>query len=63
MISAVNALFNHPGLRSFLVRLRTPIAIAAAAVVIAWADPRWIWPALAVSKSSCSTTNPTNCRP
>ena len=49
MISAVNALFNHPGLRSLLVRLRTPIAIAAAAVVIAWADPRWLWPALAVS--------------
>ena len=49
MISGVNALFNHPGLRSVLVKLRAPIAVAAAAVLIAWADPRWLWPALAVS--------------
>jgi protein-S-isoprenylcysteine O-methyltransferase Ste14 len=49
MMSAVNALFNHPGLRSFLVRMRVPIAIAIATAVIVWADPRWLWPALAVS--------------
>ena len=48
MMSAVNALFNHPGLRSFLVRMRVPLAIAIAAAVIAYADPRWLWPALAV---------------
>jgi protein-S-isoprenylcysteine O-methyltransferase Ste14 len=49
MMSAVNTLFNHPGLRSFLVRMRVPLAIAIAAVVIAYADLRWLWPALAVS--------------
>jgi protein-S-isoprenylcysteine O-methyltransferase Ste14 len=49
VIAGVNALFNHPGLRSFLVRLRAPIALAAAAAVIAFADPRWLWAGLAVS--------------
>jgi steroid 5-alpha reductase family enzyme len=49
VIENVNALFNHPGLRSFLVKLRAPIAIAVAALVIAYADRRWLWPGFAVS--------------
>ena len=49
MMASVNALFNHPGLRSFLVKLRAPIAIGVAAAVIACADPRWLWAGLAVS--------------
>jgi len=49
VIAGINALFNHPGLRSVLVKLRVPIVVAAAAVVVAYADSRWLWPALAVS--------------
>lgn len=49
MISSVNALFNHPGLRAFLVRLRLPIAIVTALLVIHYADPRWLWPGFAIS--------------
>ena len=49
MISTVNALFNHPGVRSLLVRLRLPIALVTAALVIYYADPRWLWPGFVVS--------------
>ncbi len=49
MISAVHSLFNHPGLRAFLVRLRIPIAIVAAGIVVYHADTAWLWPAFAIS--------------
>ena len=49
MLSGIHALFNHPGLRSFLVKMRVPLVLVAAAAVIWAMDPRWLWPALAVS--------------
>jgi protein-S-isoprenylcysteine O-methyltransferase Ste14 len=49
LISAVNALFNHAGLRAFLVRLRIPLFVAVAVLVIRHADVRWLWPGFAVS--------------
>jgi protein-S-isoprenylcysteine O-methyltransferase Ste14 len=49
MISSINALFNHPGLRAVLVKLRIPLFVAAAALLIAYADRRWLWPGFAVS--------------
>jgi protein-S-isoprenylcysteine O-methyltransferase Ste14 len=49
VISSVNELFNHPGLRAFLVRLRLPIAIVTALFILYWADPRFLWPGLLVS--------------
>jgi len=49
VISSVNALFNHPGLRAFLVRLRLPIGIAVAALLVYFADPRWLWPGFLIS--------------
>jgi len=49
MISSINALFNHPGLRAVLVKLRIPLFATAAALLIAYADRRWLWPGFAVS--------------
>jgi protein-S-isoprenylcysteine O-methyltransferase Ste14 len=49
MIESVHALFNHPGLRTVLVRSRVPIFILAAAAAIAWMDPRYMAAGFAVS--------------
>jgi len=49
LISAINDLFNHPGLRAFLVKTRGPIAVLLAATFIYFADRRWLWPGFAVS--------------
>ena len=40
MLQSVHALFNHAGLRTFLVRLRVPIFIAIAILAIGWMQPR-----------------------
>jgi len=49
VISSVHSLFNHPGLRALLVRLRVPIMVVAAALIVYHANPAWLWPAFAVS--------------
>jgi protein-S-isoprenylcysteine O-methyltransferase Ste14 len=49
MTTGVHGLFNHPGLRRTLVRLRVPLFIALALALICYAKREWFAPALAVS--------------
>lgn len=49
MIATIHNLFNHPGLRAALLRARAPLGLAVAAVVVWFAQPRWLWAGCAVS--------------
>ena len=51
LISSLNALFNHAGLRRFIVRTRLPLGAAAllAALWFVPADSPWFWRGMAVS--------------
>jgi protein-S-isoprenylcysteine O-methyltransferase Ste14 len=49
MLESVHALFNHAGLRNFLVRLRVPIFVALAIAAIAWMQPRLMPSGFAIS--------------
>jgi len=42
MLTAIRSAFNHPGLRSVLVRLRVPLAIIAIAVAIPFLKRDWL---------------------
>ncbi len=48
-LSEVHRIFNHPGVRGFLLKIRVPLALTAAGLLIAYADPGWFLPALGVS--------------
>ena len=48
-MSNINDLFNHPGIRSFLLRLRVPLSLAAGVVLATFMKPEWFWTGLAVS--------------
>ncbi|MEW6720428.1 MAG: isoprenylcysteine carboxylmethyltransferase family protein [Thermodesulfobacteriota bacterium] len=45
----IHRLFNHPGVRGFLRKIRVPLAVAAAVLLLYKADPAWFVPALCVS--------------
>ena len=49
MTSRLHGLFDHPGLRRALVRVRVPLFIALGVALIWFAKRDWFWPALAVS--------------
>jgi protein-S-isoprenylcysteine O-methyltransferase Ste14 len=49
MLEPIHRLFNHPGLRKFLVKLRVPIFILAGLGVIAFMDPRYMAAGFAAS--------------
>jgi len=49
MFVAIDKLFNHPGLRKALVRVRVPLALLAAVATLAIIERRWLWAGLAVS--------------
>jgi protein-S-isoprenylcysteine O-methyltransferase Ste14 len=49
MSTGVHGLFNHPGLRRTLVRLRVPLFIALGLALIWYAKREWYAPALALS--------------
>lgn len=49
MLESVHGLFNHPGLRAVLVRLRVPIFIAAAIVAIGLMKPHLMPAGFAIS--------------
>ena len=49
MPDAIHALFNHPGLRSILVKLRVPLIVGVAIALIVSTDPRWLWPGFILS--------------
>ena len=51
LLSPLHALFNHPGLRRFVVKLRQPLGLAAAVTALWYVDPvsPWFCRGLAVS--------------
>lgn len=50
IVSAINTLFNHAGLRRFLVHSRLPLGAAALAVLLSLVRPSpWFWRGLAIS--------------
>src|SRR5690554_8038712 len=50
-LDQLNALFNHPGLRRFIVRTRQPLGILAllAALWLVPTDSSWFWIGMAIS--------------
>ncbi|MDD5706016.1 MAG: methyltransferase [Kiritimatiellae bacterium] len=50
LLSPINALFNHSGLRRFVVHTRQPLALAGALIALWFVEPSpWFWYGLAVS--------------
>jgi protein-S-isoprenylcysteine O-methyltransferase Ste14 len=49
MLTAIRSAFNHPGLRSVLVKLRVPLAIIAIAVAIPFLKRDWLLAGFLVS--------------
>lgn len=47
--SGIHRFFNHPGVRGFFLKIRIPVAVAAAVLLIVRADSRWFLAALCVS--------------
>lgn len=48
-MQTIHAIFNHPGLRSFLVKLRVPLMLLLAVAIVRYVDHRWLWPGFVVS--------------
>ena len=48
-LQKVHDFFNNSGIRSFFLKIRVPLALVAAWLLIARSDPRWFLPALCVS--------------
>jgi len=48
-MKTVHELFNHPGLRKFLLQLRVPLALIAGAVLATYMKKEWFYQGLAVS--------------
>jgi len=50
LVTAINTLFNHPGLRRFFVRARAPLGLLALLAALALIRPSgWFWGGMAVS--------------
>ena len=50
LITAINTLFNHPGLRRFFVRARAPLGLLALLAALTLIRPSgWFWGGMAVS--------------
>ena len=49
MLSSVHAIFNHPGLRAVWQKSRVPAALAVAAAILWFMDPRWLLAGFVVS--------------
>jgi protein-S-isoprenylcysteine O-methyltransferase Ste14 len=49
MLASLRSVFNHPGLRRFLVKLRVPLAIVAIVVAIPFLRREWLFAGFAVS--------------
>ncbi|MBP7146624.1 MAG: isoprenylcysteine carboxylmethyltransferase family protein [Acidobacteria bacterium] len=49
MLERVHGLFNHPGARRFLLRLRVVLFLATGVAALWFADRAWLWPGFAVS--------------
>jgi protein-S-isoprenylcysteine O-methyltransferase Ste14 len=49
MLATIHSVFNHPGLRAAFVKARVPIGVIAAAVLLYFAQPQWLWAGFAVS--------------
>jgi protein-S-isoprenylcysteine O-methyltransferase Ste14 len=51
VLASVHQLFNNEALRGFFTKLRVPLGVAAAAVVLWWVGIRreWFWPGLGIS--------------
>ena len=49
MLAAFRSVFNHPGLRRFLVRLRVPLAIVAIVAAVPFLKRDWLLAGFAVS--------------
>jgi protein-S-isoprenylcysteine O-methyltransferase Ste14 len=49
MLASIRSVFNHPGLRKWLVRLRVPLAIVAIALAIPYLQRDWLVAGFAVS--------------
>lgn len=49
MLTSLRSLFNHPGLRHFLVRLRVPLAIVAIVVAVPFLKRDWLLAGFIVS--------------
>jgi len=47
----IHRLFNNEGVRRFLRRIRVPLFVAVAAILIWDIDPAWLLPAFCVSLS------------
>lgn len=45
----LHRLFNHPGLRRMLLKLRIPIAVVVTALWPWWIDPAWLWIGIVIS--------------
>jgi len=49
ILDALNALFNHAGLRAVWAKSRVPAALALVVALLWLADPRWLLPGFLVS--------------
>jgi protein-S-isoprenylcysteine O-methyltransferase Ste14 len=49
MLASLRSVFNHPGLRRFLVRLRVPLAIVAIAAAVPFLQRDWLLAGFIVS--------------
>ncbi len=49
LLAPVHDLFNHPRLRSVLLRLRLPLGLVAGVLLVLSIAPEWFWPGLVVS--------------
>lgn len=48
-LSRVHGFFNHEGVRKFFLKIRVPLALGAAGLLIEYSDPAMFYPALCVS--------------
>lgn len=48
-MTSINDVFNNLALRKTLLRLRLPIALGLAVLLVVNISPEWLWPGLAVS--------------
>jgi protein-S-isoprenylcysteine O-methyltransferase Ste14 len=49
MLQTIHKIFNHAGLRKFLLKLRYVAMLAVLVAIVYFAKREWLWPALAVS--------------
>jgi protein-S-isoprenylcysteine O-methyltransferase Ste14 len=45
----VHRIFNQPKLRSTLLMVRLPLALAGCVCLVFWMEPGWFWPCFAIS--------------